>query len=152
MSNKNTKNVRVRDWQQAIFRPQSPENVKQANVDTDVGKELEREVMCFTVLGKHDYLNNSEDPMMHDESNKDVLAKIVTVNEGNPRYLIKRDSNGRLFNPLGMDEGRHNKFLHHAGKDQYEFRGVNRKAFDFYLQFLKTKNLAHLRTAEREVF
>lgn len=125
---------------------------KDSSIDQNFIEEINRETLCFTIFGKHDALSQDGNPVIEDEDSPEVLAKIVWVNDGYPRYMVKRDSNGRLFNPLGMDEGRHNKFLHHAGREQYEFRSVNKRAFDHYLYFLKTKNLSHLRTAEREIF
>lgn len=120
--------------------------------DRNFGREPKRETLCFTMFGKHEYLNDDSNPVVEDENNTDVLAKVVVVNNGNPRYLIRRDSNGRFFNPLGIDEGKHLKFIHQAGKEQFEFRAVNKSVFDSYLSFLRTKNVAHLRTAEREGF
>lgn len=146
----NKNRVSVRDIDSAIFRPSN--NVKDPNIDNNFMEELDRDTVCFTIFGKHDYLDGNGMPIIDDEDNLNVLAKIVVINNGYPKYMIKRDSNGRLFNPLGIDEGGHNKFIHHAGKEQYEFRSVNKNAFSYYIQFLKTKNMAHLRTAEREVF
>jgi hypothetical protein len=140
----------VRDLDDAIFKPHNQN--KDSSVDQNFIEEIDREVVCFTMFGKHDSLADDGSPLINDEDDPNALAKIIWINDGYPKYMIRRDSNGRLFNPLGMDEGRHNKFLHHAGKDQYEFRSVNRNAFDHYLYFLKTKNLSHLRTAEREIF
>lgn len=150
MQKQNSNRVSARDLDGAIFRPDNQN--KDSGKDQNFMEDLDREIICFTIYGKHDRLSEDGYPIIDDEDDRDVLAKIVVVNEGYPRYMVKRDSNGRLFNPLGMDEGRHNKFLHHAGKEQYEFRSVNSKAFDHYLYFLKTKNLSHLRTAEREIF
>ena len=150
MQKKNTSRISSRDLDSSIFRPMNQN--KDSSIDQNFIEEIDRDTMCFTMFGKHDGLTDDGMPFLNDEDDPDVLAKVVVVNDGYPKYMVKRDSNGKLFNPLGMDEGRHNKFLHHAGKGQYEFRSVNRRAFDSYLQFLKTKNLAHLRTAEREIF
>lgn len=150
MQKQNTNRVSARDLEGAIFRPNN--EVNEENTDRDFMEPLEREVICFTIIGKQDYISRLDQPVLEDENHLDVFAKIVVVNQGNPKYLVKRDSNGRLFNPLGIDEGNHNKFIHSAGKDQYEFRSVNKKSFDHYVRFLSTKNLSHLRTAEQEIF
>jgi hypothetical protein len=150
MPKQNTNRVSVRDIDDAIFRPNSP--VKGENIDQNFMEEPEREVICFTIYGKQDRMTSTGYPLLEDEENPDVLAKIVTINDNYPRYMVKRDSNGRLFNPLGIEEGNHNKFIHKAGKEQFEFKSVPKIAFDYYVHFLSTKNLAHLRTAEREIF
>lgn len=150
MQKRNTNRVSTRDMNDAIFRPQNQN--KDSSVDQNFMEEVNRDILCYTIFGKHDSLDANGSPLIEDEDDPDVLAKIIWINDGYPKYMVKRDSNGRLFNPLGIDEGRHNKFLHHAGKDQYEFRSVNRSAFTYYLRFLTTKNLSHLRTAEREIF
>lgn len=150
MPKDNTKRVRSRDIEDAIFKPSAEEDERNSVTDFK-DFTVDRSVAAYTMLGKHEYMDDDNCPRVESEDSDETLAKTIFIN-GNTRYLVKRDSSGKLFNPLGIDEGRHNKFLHHAGKDEFEFRPVNKKAFVFYLQFLKTKNLAHLRTAEREVF
>ena len=66
------------------------------------------------------------------------------------KYYIKRGMHGRLFNPLGLQEEiRHGKIR--AGEEEWVYREVSQKTFEFYLDFLTTRNLAYLRNAEREV-
>ena len=153
MQKKQPKTIRVRpkEVSEAIWRPRA--EVKGDNTHTAIpGQVLDRVTECFTMLGKQETLDFNGYPQVEDEEHKDVLAKIVIINAGTPSYMIKRDAHGRFFNPMGIDEGRHNKFIHRAGKDKYEFKSVSSKTFRFYIDFLKTKNLAHLRNAERENF
>ena len=37
------------------------------------------------------------------------------------------------------------------GKNEYNFSKVNQRVFDMYLNFLRTKNIAWLNNAEREL-
>ena len=104
----------------------------------------------FTFFGDHDYLDDSEYPRTDNDTDK-VLAKIRT-GVSNTKYFIKVGSHGQIFNPIGMySEGKQNKFLSKIGKLEFAFREVNKKIFDMYLNFLKTKNIAWLNNAQREM-
>jgi hypothetical protein len=48
-------------------------------------------------------------------------------------------------------EGQNNKFLSKIGREEWQFKEVNEKIFDLYLNFLSTKNIAWLNNAEREL-
>ena len=141
--------VQSKDLEESMFTPNP--KVKGGIVDRNFREPLEREVICYTLFGKHDGLLDDM-PILEDEADKDVFAKIVNVNHGHPKYLIKTDSNKRFFNPLGMKEGKQDKVGHRAGKKEYEFVKVGHRAFKFYLDFLRTKNVANLYNAEREAF
>lgn len=104
----------------------------------------------FTFFGDHDYLDDNEYPRTHEDTNK-VLAKIRT-GVSNTKYLVKVGSHGQIFNPIGIySEGKQNKFLSKIGKLEFAFREVNKKVFDMYINFLKTKNSAWLNNAQREM-
>lgn len=104
----------------------------------------------FTFFGDHDYLDDNEYPRTHEDTNK-VLAKIRT-GVSNTKYFVKVGSHGQIFNPIGIySEGKQNKFLSKIGKLEFAFREVNKKVFDMYINFLKTKNSAWLNNAQREM-
>lgn len=105
----------------------------------------------FTVLGDHEFLDDLGRPRMDAENNK-VLAKTSTTDNYPTRYYVKAGTYGKLFNPIGLySEGRQTKFLSKIGRKEYEFKEVNQRVFDYYVQFLTTKNLAWLNNAEREL-
>jgi hypothetical protein len=104
----------------------------------------------YTLVGDHDSLDKNDQPISKTESKK-VLAKKVEY-ENRTKYYIKVGTYGKIYNPIGLySEGHVNKFLSKIGKKAFEFQEVNSKTFDFYLSFLKTKNLAWLHNAEREM-
>lgn len=104
----------------------------------------------YTVFGKHDDLDNDANPIITSNT-KDALAKKITAN-GNTKFYIKIGPHGKIYNPIGLySENQSNKFLARAGKNLWEFRQVNSKVFDLYLSFLRTKNIAWLNNAEREM-
>jgi len=103
----------------------------------------------YTIFGKHDRLDDNGNPVVSPHS-EEVLAKAI-VGDKKTRWL-KVGSHGRIFNPIGMySEGQQNKFTSRSGKNEYEFRKVNKRVFDMYVNFLRTKNLAWLNNAEREM-
>jgi hypothetical protein len=53
---------------------------------------------------------------------------------------------------LGLfSEGSSNKVLAKIGKNEFNFKKVNSKVFDLYLSFLRTKNIAWINNANREL-
>lgn len=102
----------------------------------------------YTILGEDKNFDADGYPITEDESK--AFAKKVYRNQ--LFYYIKTGPNGRIYNPMGMfSEGNHNKFLAKLGKPEWKFTKVNHKVFDMYLNFLKTKNIAWLNTAQREL-
>jgi hypothetical protein len=69
------------------------------------------------------------------------------------KYFIKVCTAGlnssKFFDPLKdltEELKRHDVF---AGRDRYSYKLVNKECFDYYLNYLKTKNVSLLRNAER---
>lgn len=105
----------------------------------------------FTILGKHETLDANDYPVLLNNIN-DALAKRVHLSNDKIKYWIKIGPHGRIYNPIGLfSEDRANKHIARAGKNEWEFRQVNQKVFDMYLSFLKTKNIAWLNNAERQI-
>jgi hypothetical protein len=103
----------------------------------------------YTVFGEHDDIDSDGNPLTDQE--KDCLAYIKNLN-GDQQYYLKIGLHGKIFNPIGLySEGKSNKFLSKVGKQEYNFTKVNSKVFNMYLNFLRTKNLAWLNNAEREL-
>lgn len=108
----------------------------------------ESKVTHYTMLGDTDTFDFEGYPITSDET-KCYAKKIYN---GQFNYQIKIGLNGKIYNPMGMfSEGNHNKFLAKLGKPEWKFTKVNQKVFDLYLNFLKTKNIAWLNTAQREL-
>ena len=119
-------------------------------VQKSVKEELqEQETLLYTIFGKHEWLDDEGFPRMNKETH-DAHAKSI-VGGSKTRFFIKRGRYGKLYNPIGMySEGTEKKQLRHAGRPEWEFREETEKVFNFYIQFLKTKNSAWLSNAERE--
>jgi hypothetical protein len=110
----------------------------------------EKTETLYCVLGEHEFIDSDNNPRLSAESGK-VLAK-KTSTQSSTRYFVKIGTYGRLYNPIGMyTEGNENKFLAKIGRDEWFFKEVNQRVFDNYLNFLRTKNIAWLNNAEREM-
>lgn len=126
-------------------------------INKDKEKEpVDRIVSVYTFWGQHDYEDDDGFPLLDVDENQDLLeledAYAIKIKEGdNERYFVKRNKHGMLYNPIGLySEGRQK--IRHAGLPAWKFQKTNsHKVFSYYIQFLKTKNLAWLNNAEREV-
>lgn len=122
------------------------DNIFQLNKETKPEKVYE----FYTLIGKHKFLDNDKNPRLENE-NEDTFAKKIIVNN-NTKYYIKTGTYGKIYNPIGLfSEGTANKFLSKVGKRAWQFKEVNLKIFNMYINFLKTKNTAWLINAEREL-
>lgn len=115
--------------------------------NADISKETSNKTICYyAVLGDHDFIDNENKPRTQNES-KHTLAKRI-----NNKFYIRVGTYGRIYNPIGMfSEGKSDKFVAKVGKKEFDFKEVNQKIFDLYLNFLSTKNIAWLNNAEREM-
>ena len=130
------------------------EHVFIINKDKDP-EELERKETIYTMIGNQDYVEN-EYPCLEltsTEAEESPDAHAMRIEIGNRvKYYAKRGRHGKLFNPIGMySEGMASKRLGHAGKLEWRFIEIKKRAFEFYRDFLKTRNLAYLNNAEREL-
>ena len=104
----------------------------------------------YTIVGKQTSFDTENNPIV-DYDGLDVLAKKVSL-DNRSRFYIKIGPFGKIYNPIGIfSEGRGNKYLKQAGKEEWPFEEVNNRVFNLYLSFLRTKNQAHLNMAEREL-
>lgn len=103
----------------------------------------------YTILGQHDSVDDDGYPLA--ETKDASLAFSKTISD-DTQYFLKVGLYGKVYNPMGLySEGKSNKFMAKIGKNEYNFTRVNRKVFDMYLNFLKSKNIAWLNNAEREL-
>lgn len=164
ISDDNSKSMRVRgkDLQNCIH----PLNIgkKRTNITINQPTQAITEpkpktyTIDFTIFGKHDKLTDiygeKQDngyPVTTDENL--VCATIKYVDDNPVKYYVKVNTSGMLYDPIGMySEGGLNKDLKHTGKKEWQNKEVNSKVFNFYLNYLKTKNKAWLNNANREIY
>lgn len=121
-----------------------------------ISKEPKRVEVIYTITGQQEYLENDKYPCVDLDSEtaqeaSNAFAMKITIGK-RTKYYAKRGKHGKLYNPIGMfSEGRVAKKLGHAGRLEWRFTEVGERVFNFYRDFLRTKNVAHLRNAEREL-
>jgi hypothetical protein len=100
----------------------------------------------YTIWGMEDFIDDDGNTRQTKET-KNTFAKAISS-----KYFIKIGLDNRVYNPIGLfSEGRPNKVLSKIGKNEFNFKRVNAKVFDWYLSFLRTKNIAWLNNANREL-
>lgn len=113
-------------------------------------EEASKETIRYCLIGNQDKFDKNKQPILSKDSDLVLAKKVIT--ENNTKYYIKVGTYGKIFNPIGLySEGKESKFLSKIGRKEFDFKEVNPKIFDMYLSFLKTKNLAWLNNAEREL-
>ena len=119
-------------------------------------KKPKRTEVVYTLTGKEEYLENDHYPCIKLDSetaqeSPDAFAMKITIGQ-RTKYYAKLGKHGRLYNPIGMfSEGMVSKRLGHAGKLEWRFTEISERVFNFYKDFLRTKNIAYLHNAEREL-
>jgi hypothetical protein len=105
----------------------------------------------YTILGLEENLDKDGNPRLSTE-NKSVCAKKLYRADGSYRFYIRLANNGSVYNPVSVyGEEKYNAFLDRVVRSGFKFKEVNHKVFGMYLNFLKTKNIAWLHNAEREM-
>lgn len=113
--------------------------------------ESEYTYKYYTLFGKHTDLDSDNNPLTNDFKKSMAYSK-HSDQSTEDQYYLKVGLYGKIFNPIGLfSEGRQNKFLSKVGKNEYNYTRVNKKVFDMYVNFLRTKNVAWLNNAEREL-
>ena len=113
--------------------------------------------ICYTVLGLQDYFDENDNPVVGSSidldarENNNTFAMKAKV-DSRTLFYVRRSRDGRFYDPFSIDGGSHTKQTAHTQERVFEFHRVNKEAFKFYLDFLKTKNKAYLRNAERKTF
>jgi len=115
----------------------------------DHNKTLTNEEEYFTMVGLENFVDNNNYAKRTVKDDK-TFAQKITRDDGSIKYSIRVDTDGKLYNPINMYDKQVNRnFLDKVCRSS-KFRNVNYKIFDFYINFLNSKNLAWLNNAESE--
>ena len=123
-----------------------PDNIFKHNLE-----DTEESYEYYTTSDTAEYYDN--DLARTSQDSKDVYAKKVIRTNGSIKYMIKLDKNAKLYNPFAVTgpDKPNDTFLNNVCRDK-KFKEVNEKAFNFYVNFLTSKNPSLLFNAEREVY
>jgi hypothetical protein len=114
-------------------------------------KSQDPENQHFCLKDHAEFIDSDNNPRVDNENSDKVLAKKIIRDDSTYRFYIKLDNQGKLYNPLSIyGETKQSSFLDRVCRSQNKFKEVNEKAFNMYLSFLKTKNIAWFNNAERE--
>ena len=106
----------------------------------------------YTVIGQHDFVDDDNNPMLNDADENKLMAEKIVYTDGREGFYVRVGTYGKLYNPIGMySEGRLKKYMAKFGKKEWTLKKVNPKVFQFYVSFLRTKNIAWFNNAEREM-
>lgn len=104
----------------------------------------------YTLVGQEDFIDDENNPRLKKDDSR-VLAKKTLQNK--LKYLIKLDNAGKFYNPMSpISSIKPIKILQTISVSDTRFKEVNQTAFNMYLNFLRSKNIAWINNAEREVF
>lgn len=101
----------------------------------------------YCLFGEHDMTDEKGNPIARNDS---VCLAYKETKNNRLYFYVRIDSTGSLYNPLNQFQPRHEKSRHNIGKENNPYMETNEEAFDWYLSFLKTKNEARLREAQRK--
>lgn len=117
----------------------NPNSIFKTKKDEAVGiTPPDREYVCFGSNGEE-----------LEESSKDVHAKVVRVNT-RLTYYILFNQNNKMTNPIDAFDSLSKLRRKTQSQKPSVLRPVTPKAFEFYVQYLQTRNPALLLNAERE--
>lgn len=105
----------------------------------------------YTCFGDQEWIDDDGYSRVNSKSDK-IYAQAKDSEHGGTNYFVKSNRYGKLYNPTGMyTEGQHKRFNKMIGANEFQFKKVNLRVFELYISFLKTKNVAWLNNAEREL-
>lgn len=138
--------LRSEELKAAIFNPQGTVN------GDPLKDELEEEYSVFYTLNGTKNAKKSKDGNFLMEEDSELVYAKKTVYGRRSKYFVKINRYGHCYNPLGMyEKDKATKNPKIGGRD-FQFREVSDKVFEFYLEFLRTKNNGHLLNAQRSMF
>ena len=124
------------------------ENRKNKPVESYHDPTPEKDIIFYSFLGDHDYLEQNEFPAVYEEDSR-VLAK-KTIGPRIDTYEIKFDHHNQMFNPIGLYTNKSDKiFLRKRDIERQRFVKVDKDVFENYVKFLSTKNALWLARATR---
>lgn len=149
------KRIKISELDESIYRPND-------TTVLDPNNSIDPITTIYTILGKHDEFDVDGFPILNDTVYEQATGKRLvkaetfdvayakkTFNGNRYHYYIKINQRGELYNPNGLFEGGTQRKTRQTGEPVWQFREINMRVFDLYLSFLKTKNIAWLKNAER---
>ena len=99
----------------------------------------------------YDFEGQEVDPQKEECIAKTGTDQLTGVTSHFVKFATHGMDRGNMFNALSpsYDAIQARRVYNSTGRAHYEFRKVNKEAFGYYLQFLRSGNLIHYKHAER---
>lgn len=111
----------------------------------------QNKLVVYTIFGSHDDLEGGQPVLTRKNADRDNLAyaKLQKIGE-QETYFVRIGDTGELFNPNApLPNDKHHKFKM-LGQDKTGlFEKVNKECFNYYLDYLKSRNPLHYKFATR---
>jgi len=105
----------------------------------------------YCCIGNEDFLDDNGRPRTKTNNDKTVATKVSRTNSPD-QYMIRLSTQNKLFNPVSVfDNEQSSSIIDNTCRPTNRFINVNQTVFDYYIQFLMSKNVAWLNKAEREM-
>ena len=121
--------------------------------DKETLESIDHIYKYYTIFGQHDFLDGIYPGVKTQLDGKidEVKTHAYSVQHGEVMtYFCKIDRQGRLYNPIGFSSQVRVQRNRQRSKDNWRFRKQEKKVFDLYIEFLRSKNQSHLNLAQRE--
>lgn len=116
----------------------------------DHNKQDTTDYKFYCLVGDEDHIDTNGNPMLTADSNKVLAKKIIKINSP-LQYFIRLSTNNKLYNPISqLGEDKSSSIVDNTCRPTNRFTPVSPAVFEYYLQFLSSKNLLWLNKAERE--
>jgi hypothetical protein len=104
----------------------------------------------YSFIDNSSFIDEKNNPRV-EENSEHVLAKKIYRSDSSYRLMIKVNTDHKPYNPISTyGKEKSSSFLDAIARSD-KFIQVNQKAFDYYIKFLKSKNVSWLNNTEREI-
>jgi len=132
----------LQDLSDAIYRRTEPKKSDQKQLN-DIWFTTSKQSQNTTQYNDKEYHTFSEE--------EDHAYAYAEAFNNKHKYKIKIGPSGEIYNPYDLGSNNHAIGQMRNGIPLFRWREINMTGFHYYIEFLRTSNVAFLRNAEREI-
>lgn len=100
----------------------------------------------------YDFIDDNDAPRINDPDSARILAKKIYQNNNHCTFLIRITQDNKPYNPMNTKNLDAKKYNFNTNlRNNISYKKVSSRAFDYYLKFLRSKNISWLHNTEREI-